>query len=102
MTARTSEKQKSEEGICSIVCEAGNQKISCKQHEKQNYIQKVSSAVRPGPGQSPDKADFTFVKKKQNPESQIAGNCEHIDDHNPQVGIRYKYTEYRADGKQYS
>ena len=64
--------KKSEEGICSIVCEAGNQKISCKQHEKQNYIQKVSSAVRPGPGQSPDKADFTFVKKKQNPESQIA------------------------------
>lgn len=62
----------------------------------------MSSAVRPGPGQSPDKADFTFVKKKQNPESQIAGNCEHIDDHNPQVGIRYKYTEYRADGKQYS
>ena len=57
-----------------------------------------------GPDQvsPPDKADFTFVKKKQNPESQIAGNCEHIDDHNPQVGIRYKYTEYRADGKQYS
>lgn len=57
-----------------------------------------------GPDQvSPQiKRTSRLSRRNKNPESQIAGNCEHIDDHNPQVGIRYKYTEYRADGKQYS